>query len=170
MSRQPILTSFAVIGLILLPAAAQQKKPPCSAPEHRQFDFWLGDWEVRTKDGKLAGTNRITKTLGGCVLEENWTGAAGSQGRSFNIYSPADQRWHQTWVDANGLLLKISGTFTDGVMTLSGERGSQTGTTLLDRIRWKLLPDGRVQQHWTVSKDGGKTWSDLFLGFYSRKK
>ena len=27
---------------------AQEAKPaPCSAPEHRQFDFWLGDWEVR---------------------------------------------------------------------------------------------------------------------------
>ncbi len=27
----------------------------CDAPEHRAFDFWLGEWQVRTPDGKLAG-------------------------------------------------------------------------------------------------------------------
>ncbi|MEO8507887.1 MAG: hypothetical protein ABI593_09675, partial [Betaproteobacteria bacterium] len=41
--------------LVLVPgrhaAAADAPKaparPPCTAAEHRQFDFWLGDWKVR---------------------------------------------------------------------------------------------------------------------------
>jgi hypothetical protein len=41
---------------------------PCDAPAHREFDFWLGEWEVRTPDGKLAGTNRIEREHDGCVL------------------------------------------------------------------------------------------------------
>ena len=41
-------------------ANAQDAKPaPCSAPEHRQFDFWLGDWEVKGPAGKVAGRNMV---------------------------------------------------------------------------------------------------------------
>ncbi|MDH3459056.1 MAG: hypothetical protein OER90_19620, partial [Gemmatimonadota bacterium] len=53
----------------------QQQAGPCSAPEYRQFDFWLGTWNVETKDGKTAGTNHITQILNGCALREEWTGA-----------------------------------------------------------------------------------------------
>jgi hypothetical protein len=37
------------------PAVAAPKPPACIAPEHRQFDFWLGEWEVRGPAGKLVG-------------------------------------------------------------------------------------------------------------------
>ncbi|MFI5183972.1 MAG: hypothetical protein ACHQNV_06220, partial [Vicinamibacteria bacterium] len=36
------------------------REPPCSASEYRQFDFWLGDWDVY-ENGKAAGTNRVTR-------------------------------------------------------------------------------------------------------------
>ncbi len=26
----------------------------CDTPEHRAFDFWLGEWQVKTPDGKIA--------------------------------------------------------------------------------------------------------------------
>ncbi|MCP5110500.1 MAG: hypothetical protein GY953_06655 [bacterium] len=102
-------------------------------------------------------------------MEENWTGAQGMRGRSFNIYSPLDRKWHQTWVDTNGLLLKLSGTFTGTEMTPAGDGGFRDGTAR-HQIRWSKLPDGRVRQHWRVSTDEGKIWSDLFVGFYSLKK
>jgi hypothetical protein len=47
------------------------KPPPCAAPGHRQFDFWLGEWEAAA-NGKFAGTNKITSILGGCVIMEEW--------------------------------------------------------------------------------------------------
>ena len=59
---------------------------PCSAPENRQFDFWLGEWDVTTPDGKLAGTNRITRILSGCALREEWSGAGGIRGTSLNVF------------------------------------------------------------------------------------
>ena len=59
---------------------------PCASAEHRQFDFWIGDWEVRLPDGKPAGTNRISRILNGCVIQENWSGTGGSNGTSYNIY------------------------------------------------------------------------------------
>jgi len=58
----------------LFPTFAEEVPPvPCSSDEHRQFDFWLGEWTSYSKDGKKQGTNHLTKPLGLCVLQENWT-------------------------------------------------------------------------------------------------
>src|SRR5437868_4813404 len=45
------------------PAAAQP--PSCSAREYRQFDFWIGDWDVLAPDGTRAGQNRVEASDGG---------------------------------------------------------------------------------------------------------
>lgn len=50
-------------------------------------------------------------------------------------------------------------------MTLYGDREGEDGP-IRDRIRWTDLGDGRVEQRWDVSADGGETWSTVFLGFY----
>ena len=150
-------------------SAEEPPKRPCAAPEYRQFDFWIGDWTVATPDGTKAGDNRIEKILDGCVLMESWTGVGGMTGRSFNIYSSPGGRWHQTWVDTNGTLLKLDGGLEDGKMVLSGSNPGAKGTPVHHEISWQKLGDGRVRQHWRVSKDGGATWSDAFIGFYTRK-
>jgi hypothetical protein len=63
-------------------------------PEHRQFDFWAGEWVTRSEDGsKLYGNNTITITDRGCVLKENWRSTMGSTGSSINFYDLKDQRW-----------------------------------------------------------------------------
>ena len=54
-------------------AASTLAASACEAPAHRAFDFWLGEWQVRTTDGKLAGANRIESEYGGCVLHERYT-------------------------------------------------------------------------------------------------
>ena len=41
---------------------------PCDDPAYRAFDFWLGEWQVHTPDGKLAGANRIEREYDGCVV------------------------------------------------------------------------------------------------------
>src|SRR5436190_24339821 len=53
------------------PAAASPAPPRCDAPEYRQFDFWAGEWDVTSAaNGSAAGTNSVTRTLDGCVLQE----------------------------------------------------------------------------------------------------
>jgi hypothetical protein len=153
------------------PAPSPTPPPPCSEPEYRQFDFWVGDWDVWTPKGNLAGTNRIDRILGGCVLQENWKGARGLTGYSFNTYDPGDQKWHQTWVDDQGTLLLLSGEFKDGKMVLSGATPARgTAKAALQRITWSPLPDGSVRQLWESSEDGGKTWTVAFDGNYRHKK
>jgi hypothetical protein len=144
--------------------------PPCSAAEHRQFDFWIGSWRVENPKGEFVGTNEITRILGGCVLQEDWKGKSGLTGKSYNIYDPLDGHWHQTWVDASGTLLILAGSLVDGKMVLTGETGvaGKPGAKILHRITWTpLAPDG-VKQFWESSEDGGKTWTVAFDGLYKR--
>ena len=164
-------------GIVRLrsPAAASARSAPvpepCASPEHRQFDFWQGEWEVH-EAGKVAGTNRISRVLGGCALREEWTGAGGAKGTSLNVYDTASRRWHQTWVDDKGLVLLLEGEWRGGRMVLEGERPAPsegTSKTTRERISWSPQPGGRVRQLWESSSDSGRTWQVVFDGIYSRK-
>lgn len=161
-----------------LTAAAEEGDPaaaaaggPCAAAEYRQFDFWVGDWEV-TQNGEPAGTNSIHPVHGGCALRENWqgTGEGGISGSSFNIYDQARGRWHQTWVDSSGSLLLLDGSLVDGSMVLTGQWPTREGSgQATHRITWTPNADGSVRQLWEASKDGGSTWSVVFDGLYVRR-
>lgn len=148
--------------------AAEENQRPAPPAEVTQFDFWVGDWEVTTPDGKIAGTNRIEKILGGRVLQENWTGAGGYVGKSFNIFDATVGKWRQFWVDASGLSLQLAGGLVEGRMVLEGER-LQGGKPVRDRITWTPNADGTVRQFWESSADGGATWTVAFDGLYRRK-
>jgi hypothetical protein len=172
-----IATATALVLLVAATPAVAQDTPapapkPCSAPEHRQFDFWVGDWEVTQPDGAVAGTNRIEIILGGCVLQESWRSANGkSVGHSFNLYA-RDGKWHQTWVDNGGLLLELVGGLEDGPnprMVMSQERTTPDGQKALHEISWTKLETGQVKQHWRFTTDEGQTWKDVFVGIYTRK-
>jgi len=175
MSLRFAVPLFAVLlttlALPLLPAfRARAASGPCDRPECRQFDFWLGEWDVTTPDGKPAGTNRIESILGGCVLLENWKGVGGIEGKSFNLWTASDSLWHQTWVSGLGAMLQLSGTLRDGNMVLEGDATSRQPAGTRNRITWTPQGDGSVKQHWQTSSDGGKTWTDAFVGMYRKRK
>ena len=173
MSRVSWRTALCILALTSPCArptwAEEPSERPCAAPEHRQFDFWIGNWTVATSDGKTAGDNRIETILDGCALMETWTGASGTRGRSVNIYSQRSGQWHQTWVDTNGTLLQLDGGIEDGKMVLSGSDPGAKGAPVHHEITWEKLDDGRVRQHWRISKDGKTSWNDVFIGFYTRR-
>jgi len=171
--------SLAVFWLALFPAAGTRAddskpptKPPCVAPEHRQFDFWLGEWEVRDPAGKVVGRNVLTSLHKGCVMLENWTGAGGFSGSSLNVFDADRKIWHQTWVDSGGGLLTLEGGLSDGKMVLTSEAvdADKPGQVTVNRITWQPLPDGRVRQLWEASTDKRKTWKTAFDGFYTKQK
>ena len=168
-----LVTALAFLSVrpVLAQDSTKASPPPdpCAAAEHRQFDFWIGDWNVTTPDGKKAGTNRIESVADKCGLLENWTDAGGGSGKSLNYYSPQDHKWHQTWAGSGGSFLVLAGGLEDGKMVLQGTSQRRAGGTRLDRVTWTPLPDGRVRQHWQVSIDGGAKWTDVFVGIYTKK-
>jgi hypothetical protein len=164
----------SAIGLALtlclfapLPVASQSPPPACTSSEHRQFDFWLGDWEVRGPAGRVAGTNRISKEFGGCVLQERYDTGRGYSGSSFNIYDASRKRWHQTWVDTSGMLLQLDGGLVDGKMVLEGETVSATAARVRHRITWTPNADGSVRQFWESTNASGE-WTVTFDGRYTK--
>jgi hypothetical protein len=159
---------LAALLLAPLPAlAADPKSPPCSSEQHRQFDFWVGRWDVTLEQGKPAGRNDIQKILGGCALLENWTGAQGGTGKSLNFYDAVDGLWHQTWIDGSGGALFLAGKFANGAMRLEGRRpATPKQPAIRHRITWTPLPDGAVRQLWESASEGKDDWTVQFDGVY----
>ena len=177
--RQPRgLAALSLLALALPAATASaQSLPdtgakPCQSSEHRQFDFWVGSWDVFSTAGKKVGENRIELIADGCALLEQWTGNGGVTGKSLNSYDAIDRRWHQTWVDNSGTLLILAGKLVDRSMVLSmtGPSPTDPKTTVLQRITWTPANDGSVRQLWELSSDAGKSWTVLFDGRYVRAK
>jgi hypothetical protein len=159
----------AVVAALASLAAAQEKPAPCTAPEYRQFDFWLGEWDVYSGD-QIVGTNSIQRVQGQCALLENWTDTYGNTGMSLNFFDRSDRLWHQTWIGQGGGALFLKGEFKDGKMVLSSEPGpGPNGTTVVNRITWTPLDGGKVRQLWESTADGGKTWTVAFDGTYVKR-
>lgn len=158
--------ALAVTLLVQQPAPPPPR--PCTGPLHRQFDFWIGVWDVVGPNGVFAGTNRIELVDKGCALYESWSsGSGGYTGRSLNSVG-GDGRWRQSWVDSSGLRLELVGGLVGAKMVLEGETpaSSPGGPPVKNRISWSPEAEGRVRQHWETSSDTGATWTTAFDGMY----
>jgi hypothetical protein len=160
---------FRLLVLALAFTAFNAGAAACDAAAHRSFDFWLGEWEVRTPAGKLAGTNRIEREYDGCVLHERYDTGGGYRGESLNIYDASRKVWHQTWVDTTGTLLLLEGGLKDGKMVLEGKTLEADGQPTRHRITWTPNADGTVRQFWESTDAKGKS-SVAFDGIYKRKQ
>lgn len=167
-ARTPTPTATAVPTVTPTPAMS----PSCAAPQYRQFDFWLGEWELIGADGKKSAEDKVVQILGGCALQENGGSPESGQRMSVSAYDPATKHWHQTLIDDGGAVLRLEGEFLDGKMVLVGQRPSQKekGVTLTHRITWTPLPDHRIRKSWEYSSNGGRSWRPVFDGTYSPRK
>jgi hypothetical protein len=87
----------AVLATSLAPelgtAADTAPRPKsCQEQTYRQFDFWIGHWDVLLPDGAKAGENRIEPIAGGCALQESWSGRGGFSGTSLNSFDATDRK------------------------------------------------------------------------------
>ena len=64
---QHLSSLFLLASVLVTPLATAQMPAaapaPCATPAHRQFDFWVGDWDVRKTDGTRAGQSRVEPIL-----------------------------------------------------------------------------------------------------------
>jgi hypothetical protein len=158
-----LLLSLAAVSR--LSAAA----PACSAPEYRQFDFWLGDWDVFDAGAaKPSMRIRVEKILDGCALRESYRDDSGKTGESDNIWDASRKVWHQTWVTNRGQLLMLEGTLENGVMTLRATETTPAGPVLWRGV-W-MPRGGEVRETAETSSDGGKTWKPKFDILFHKHK
>ena len=157
-----------VLWLLLSAAVAEAQQTPvpaCNAPEHRQFDFWVGSWDVYpTGKDRLVAHSLIEKLYDGCTIRENWMPLKGTAGGSLNMYSPADKRWHQTWQDSSNARVQFDGGLSGGKMVLLGFWQGVNGPGKDGLVRMTYTPnlEGSVRQFGEASSDHGLTWSTAF--------
>lgn len=178
---------LALVASTQQPASGQSAPPKpydCSAQVHRQFDFWLGEWDVvpnpataqpappsAAAQPQKPASNIITSLDGSCVLLESWN-AGGQTGHSLNIYDRTKQQWHQTWVDNTGGLHEYWGSLKDGNMVFLGEvplgpAAKFAGRRTIRLTFFPLGPDKVRQFSEALNSDG--TWSVNYDLIYTRR-
>lgn len=140
-------------------ADESSKATPCIAPAYRQFDFWVGDWDVFEIDSQTKSAHvRVDRVLDGCVLREQYEDSTEHKGESFSIYDASRKVWHQSWVTNRGEMLIIEGALQHDEMVLSGMDHAKSA---LVRATWKPIKEG-VRETAMLSTDQGKTWKLWF--------
>ncbi len=160
--------------LITLQLSAQK---PCSAPAYRQFDFWIGEWDVFAKNGTKAGDSKITLILDSCIVLEEWTSASVNQGiryagKSFNTWNRTSKQWQQTWVDnVGGTTEYLEGKYDDQkIIFQTNPFLFSKDTMAIRRLTFFNLSPDKVRQFGEISKDKGATWNAEFDLEYRRRK
>lgn len=157
----------------ILQVANHNLKPCVDTSENRQFDFWVGQWNVETSQGGVpAGESKIDLILGDCVVLENWQSNGNPySGKSYNSYNAALKRWEQYWVDNTGGNIFFYGNLKDGVMDYwTDEVPQPDGTKLKRHLQFIKNGPDQVRQFSQGSTDGGKTWTVEYDFTYNRKK
>lgn len=148
------------------PTTPRTPPPPvCVTAQHRQFDFWVGSWDVyRTGTDRLVAHSLIERLYDGCAIRENWMPLRGPGGGSFSAWRPGTSNWRQTWVDNSGAWVEFTGGMNGNAMVLTGPWAGSgpNGQDAITRMTYSPEAGGAVRQHGQVSTDNGATWTDSF--------
>jgi hypothetical protein len=146
-------SKYLILAAVLL-AGVNAFGAACTAPAYRQFDFWVGDWDVFDADNpsQLVARVKVDRILGGCALREDYQAVDGKKGQSLSAYDATLKRWRQSWVTNLGEWLILNGGLDGSKMTLGNQK-----------VRGVWLPvTGAVRETAVSSTDGGKTWKPWF--------
>lgn len=167
---------LAVATMACASADAQQaaQAPPCSGPEFRQMDFWLGDWDARYANDPstpVDGRNVITREYGGCVIQEAFDGGPAAQGligHSVSTYHAPMRKWRQTWVDNQGGYFALVGGPVGDDFVLENSRLTDNAPYL--RMLFEDITPSSFTWRWQQSADAGATWADQWVIYYTRRQ
>jgi len=165
------LVAAVLLLAAALAASAQSPVARCASPESHQLDFWVGEWNLAyMQDGKAATSrNRITKTLDGCAILEEFDGAPGNPlvGRSMSMYDARAKLWKQVWVDNSGAWLDFTGGLEDGRMVFARD-AERDGRRFRQRMVFDDVTRDALTWRWQRSDDAGRTWKTLWEIAYRR--
>ena len=163
------LAAMLLTAMLLPFGAASGAQAGCDGPESRQFDFWVGRWQVSpmAQPDRHVADSLIEKLYGGCAIRENWMPLkAGQEGGSLSNYVLAERGWRQTWLDATGARVEFTGGWNGKAMILTGLWPQPGHPDQLTRMTYTQQPDGAVRQLGEASDDQGKTWQPSFDFLY----
>jgi hypothetical protein len=177
-----IATILATTALAPTSTAAQDF-PVSSAlpPESRQFDFWVGEWDVnlriRQDDGSwldaVQATAEIYPILSGKAVLELWSDArtSGIKGYSLRYFDVARDEWvlWLNWPAPNRSgSSSLSGTFRHGRGEFFSTMMNPDGSETLSRYTFSDVTPSSLRWDDAFSSDGGDTWTNRWIMEFTR--
>ncbi|MGD9967476.1 MAG: hypothetical protein AB7Q23_10110 [Hyphomonadaceae bacterium] len=156
-----------------VPSRAETLASSCADPRFREMDFWVGEWEVQWDATPSlpagVGRNTVTRELGVCVIQERFEGGPATQGlvgHSVSTFHRQVGQWRQTWVDNKGGYFALVGGRQGDQFVLESTRISEQMPQV--RMVFEDITDTSLTWRWQRSTDGGATWADEWVIYYSR--
>lgn len=149
-----------------------------SADPHRQFDFWIGEWEVNLRmrqadfswQDRVAARVLIYPVLNGRAILELWDSTP-IKGYSLRYYDPATGKW-QLWLNWPGKNASTSsslqGEFRHGRGDFVSRFTDAEGVELIQRYSFNDIYPNSLRWDDHVSRDGGDTWRDNWRMEFTR--
>jgi hypothetical protein len=149
-------------------AQTQSAAGACDTPQHHQFDFWVGDWQVfAAKSNQLVGYDRVEKHSHGCIVQQNLTMVTdlyrgpglGYRMSGISVNRFDGDSWLELWADDTWGAIALRGTLdAHGSMVLTTLTPSRNRDL---RLVWERRPDGSVRTLQYVAPAGSGKW-ELF--------
>jgi tetratricopeptide (TPR) repeat protein len=143
---------------------------PCRYNERlKEFEFWVGEWDVYDINGNKAGVNKIEKILHDCVIYETWTNSQGRVGKSFTTINSNTNNWEQTWVDDQAGVIEFrNGKYENNKLSMIAEGLDQENKKQFQRMTFFKKDDGTVRQLGETSGDGIE-WQTIYDLTYKKR-
>ncbi len=156
----------------------------CDAPEARQFDFWIGEWDVSNRQANPAAPSnstlyatgsaelRVYPVADGCGLVEHWEGNLGwgrVLGFSLRAYDPRTDSWSilLNWPAPNSGTPATFSTFEGGFRHGRGEFFNSIvgadGNVTKSRFTFSDISSNRYRWDGASSTDDGLTWKTTWI-------
>jgi hypothetical protein len=180
---------MCVLGAILAPffpavAGGQQSGAVCRDPSYRQFDFWLGEWDVLNRQRRPQGvrwgitgraTDRVYAVANGCGIVEHWRGtnAAGQVlGYSLRAWNPEKHQWDLVllWPQPNRPRFStLEGGFRHGRGDFSRSGTDADGNRVETRFTFADIGPRTLRWNNGTSMDEGRSWSTTWIMEFTRR-
>jgi len=178
------VTVTAVSLALLVSANGITAQEACHEEHYREFDFWIGEWDLTNlrlqEDGSWAdvgtATDRVFPVAGGCGIVELWDGYLGNshiRGFSVRTYDPTAGKWLLVlnWPRQNqagfGML---EGEFRHGRGEFYTEFTAEDGTEGMTRYSFADIGHDTFRWNDGTSTDGQQTWRTSWIMEFRRRK
>lgn len=173
-----LLSSVLVSGPVLADS------PACNTPEARQFDFWIGEWDISNRQANPAAPSsaalyptgsaemRVYPVADGCGIVEHWEGNL-SWGRvlgfSLRAYDPQSETWSLllNWPAPNSgkpaAFSTLEGVFRHGRGEFFSSTTGADGTVTKNRFTFSDISANRYRWDAASSIDNGLSWKSTWI-------
>jgi len=170
------LLIFCLAFFVISKTATAQQANPLTLAKDRQFDFWVGEWDVnlriqqpdKTWLNQVKSKAEIYSINGGRAILELWNDSRiqGIKGFSLRYYDWKREKWvlWLNWPSPNASgMSSLEGEFRHGRGEFFGGKGDT-----LTRYSFSDISPYHLRWDDAFTKDGGKTWTHNWIMEFTR--